>query len=377
MASIKKDKKTGLYFVRYDAGYNSKGGRIQRRKGGFIRKGDAELFLSEMTIRKATGGLSIDPKMTLGEYWKEYIESRADIEENTRATYNQSLNLMDEIKGIPLEKLKPLHINKWLGSLQNGKHKESTIKLYYSKLKTVLRDAVKNDLLIKSPCTQVSVPKSKTENVGDREKFLTKKEVSSLLKYTENTDHYLSIYLILTLGLRKGEALGLQWGDVDLKKKEVNLTHNYTREKNKAVLKDYLKNVYSKRTLELSNEVIRALKAQKSIQAANKLALGDKNIKNDFVCTDKEGNPLNPSDFNKVLTNISKELNILEFTPHELRHTSASLMISSGMNLKTVSKILGHADTKMVDRIYAHIYKDDQRGFLNQLSSIIEDVKKM
>lgn len=235
MASIKYNESKKYYEVRYDAGYDGSGKRIQKYKGGFTRKRDAEAYLAEQ-LTNLNHGTYIEPqKMFLFEYLNDWLKERKDdLSPTTYSGYeiNIRCHINPYIGGVRLQDLKPVHIRKLYSQL--GKDREvkisnkkrrfkrlsgTSIQYVHRVLSKALEDAFKDELIHKNPAKLVTPPpKDKYEAA-----FLTVKQIREMLEKFKDDGMYMPVMLSVLLGLRRGEVLGLQWKDIDFDNKIIKL----------------------------------------------------------------------------------------------------------------------------------------------------------
>ena len=164
---------------------------------------------------------------------------------------------------------------------------------------------------------------------------------------------------MLHLGLRPGEASGLTWADVDLKRGVIHVRRSLKLERGALVLDERLKTERSRRSLEAPEAVVDALKAHRKLQVAAQLKAGAlwQPLYPDMVFTTSHGTPIIPRNLARSLALLTKSLGLGTWHPHELRHTSASLMSEAGTPMERIADQLGHDGTRMGLLVYRHATK--------------------
>lgn len=190
---------------------------------------------------------------------------------------------------------------------------------------------------------------------------------------------YISFKLALELGIRRGELAGLEWQDIDFKEHIITIRNNIIYS-NGHVLMSTPKTDESSRSIYVSKEMLGILKDLMKRQEENKNQYGEFYESNNFdgkdydlVMTWQNGKYIHPmyylNKLKKVLTKAKIDKNI-RF--HDLRHTNATILISQGIDFKTVQSRLGHKDISTTLNIYSHVNKEMQKKATDTLSKIFE-----
>ena len=232
-----------------------------------------------------------------------------------------------------------------------------TITHYLSFISDVFNYAVRMDIVNENPCRKVIVPR--TVKI---EKEIYSQEETALL-FTRITGEPLKyqafFFLVAYSGLRRSEMLGLEWKDIDFENRIISIkrSSNYTAEK--GIYTDTPKTKYSMRTLKISDyiiDILRQLKIEQDMQA-NKC----KNwIDSDRLFVKKNGSPMNPGTPYDWLKEFCLKNQIPFHGIHSFRHFTASALISAGIDVTTVSRILGHCNPGTTLNIYSHAFQDAQ-----------------
>jgi integrase len=171
--------------------------------------------------------------------------------------------------------------------------------------------------------------------------------------------------VMLYLGLRPGEAMGLTWGDVDLERAVIHVRRSLKLERGKLVLDERLKTSRSRRSLDCPPAVIEVLLAHRDRQNKARRAAGDTwDGRHDLVFTTGVGTPLHPRNLYRSFAALTNSAGLGAWHPHELRHTAASIMSAEGVPLERVADVLGHDGTRMTMLVYRHATKATVDGAL-------------
>lgn len=206
--------------------------------------------------------------------------------------------------------------------------------------------------------------------------FLDRSQIDILLQRSSGDSCFPAFYLAAKLGLRRSEVCGLRWQAIDFSKKRVRINHTAIKTKtNGLMFCDSTKNESSNRELPLTPKVLSYLKALKAHQTEMRLFMGEKydNRYLDYVCVHDDGRIILPDSITVSLkkwsAKLSSELGFPTIRLHDLRHSFATNLIREGVNIKVVSKMLGHSTEATTLRIYYHVLSDDFVQALNSADS--------
>ena len=184
--------------------------------------------------------------------------------------------------------------------------------------------------------------------------------------------------LILSLGLRRGEALGLRWSDYDRKAKTLSIERSRKKEGSKVTVGP-LKTEKSRRLLPLPTFLCDMLDEYRRSQLAEKehlLSLGVKWADPDAMFTTPIGTPLDPDNASHLFKTLARRAGLGDWHIHELRHSAATILLSQGVPLEQVSRILGHASIRITSDIYGHLTTEHLRGATETMGSFLSGLKK-
>jgi integrase len=308
-------------------------------------------------------GRPIDPvaaRVTFEKYLESWRKTKIDTSGKTLATYNSQLRLyiLPEFGDKKLTGISTSDIRKWVGDLSTKSVGATTIRQSYRLLHQILQSALVDELLGRNPAVGIKLPKIVTK----KKLGLTKEQ---LLALADACGDQKSLVLFMGIcGLRINEALALRVENFDLKNKTVEVKHSWTTDEFGKKLRDAEGNFVpgstktdEERTIPVPSFVLDALMPNL-----------EKKAPSDWVFIGKTGTVLDYGYFRRATFKPAVEkLKLMNVTTHTLRHTCASLLISLGTPITTVSYILGHASVKMTLDIYGHYYEDDTTSWMSAL----------
>ena len=228
----------------------------------------------------------------------------------------------------------------------------NSILAHHRIISAILETAVKWQVIYDNPAKRVILPKSRKKEadyLDDQEAI----QVAEALKQAPLKWRTMTMFLMCS-GMRRGEACGLNWSDVDFERNIIHITKSNQYIPNMGTFEKDTKNEYSNRVIKLPSEMILLLQEYKYIQEIERTKMAEKWIDSGKVFTQANGLPIHPDSITKWVNKFRKEHNLPTFTPKALRHTSATLLIMSGVPVKAVSSRLGHASQTTTNNIYSH-----------------------
>ncbi|MBW3575107.1 MAG: site-specific integrase, partial [Actinobacteria bacterium] len=178
-------------------------------------------------------------------------------------------------------------------------------------------------------------------------------EMGRFLDHAEGDRLYGLFRLVLATGLRRSEAAGLRWEDVDLEAGRLSVRRG--RVSVGYAVEEGTPKANRARTIGLGPETVSALRAHRRRQLEERLAWGEAWIDSGLLFTREDGNPLHPQTLRWHLRRLAKEAGVPVIRFHDLRHASATHALANGVPVKVVSEMLGHASTGITEDVYAHV----------------------
>lgn len=307
-----------------------------------------------------------------------------DLGEKTRALYRGTAkkHIRPVLGALPVSKITVAHLQHLLGEMARAGVSGRVRQVALTVLKGALKNAETLGQVTKNVAEQVAIPGHKGKDIS----FHDPAEAHAVCeKAKEKAPWYAGFYrLAYDCGARWGELAGLQWPDLNLKTGRWTVSHNLlevevpvvverngkkvTERKVQLILKEHQKTDAGRRTLSLSADCVTALIAHRARMVAKGFDVTGGYV---FV-TEEEGLPLRLSNFTQRIHNpLLKAAKVKRISPHGLRHTLATLLIAGGVDLKTVSKRLGHKDPMTTMRIYQHVLPSQQEAAADRIGEIL------
>ncbi|TJZ40068.1 site-specific integrase [Priestia megaterium] len=386
--SVEKRGKSAWRLV-VSMGFDSKGHRIKKtRTVSNVTKREAEKLLAQFIVELETGEYIAPEKMLFTAFVDEWKDKYAEehLSPNTLATYMLHLkNRISPFFGeMRLEKIKPLHVLDFLKSLEGegirkdgkgGKLSSSTIEYNYRILKNVFNRAIEWKLLLNNPMENIKKPKRTQKETFVYDNHEAELLISCLDK--EEIMWCIMIKVAITTGLRRGELLGLEWKHVDLDKGTIQVKQAITYVNQEHIITEP-KTKNSIRTVTLPEVLISEMKKYKAVWNKKRLKVSElwEGGEYQFLFTSWHGKPLHPSSVTTWWRRFTKRNNLKYIRFHDLRHTSATLLINKGVHAKVISTRLGHADIRTTMNIYGHVLQEADKEAANLFEDLFKGNKK-
>jgi integrase len=428
MASIeKRETKKGIsYIITVSNGYSVSGKKL-REKAVFNpnpnqtpkqQQRDLEKFVLEFESRVKNGKCYSGEKITFYDFTVKWLKEYANnqLEATTVSSYVATLDkhIIPEIGHLKLSEIKPLHLQEFYNKLlkegngEKGGYAPSTVKRLHAVISSILATAYEWQMIEYNPCDRVKLPKS---NTSEKIKYFTFEQAETFLnaleleysadykahtrtlksgkqssvpsykaKRTIPTQLKVLFNMALFGGFRRGELIALTWDRINLKNNTVEVVSSTGYANNKMYNKAP-KTKGSIRLVTLPKSVIDMLKIYRREQLEQRFLLGEKWNGDNWVFTKWNGEQMNlftPSQaftniinkYNSTVTDESEKLPLIGF--HGLRHTHATLLVSTNTDIKTISARLGHANTSTTLNIYAHSLQKQDETCANVLDDMFK-----
>lgn len=245
----------------------------------------------------------------------------------------------------------------------------TTIRSYHGVISVVLQQAVDEMIIPYNPAEKAALPKKQsTRQTESIQPELLQRILQAL--ETEPIDFRTMINLFIVTGCRRGEILALKWDNVffDCNQIKIECSLNYLPECGIYEGSTKTENI---RFITLPTETMVLLKKYRAWQIERRLQLGDMWQNTGYVFTKPNGTAINPGTVNNLLNQFCDRHGFPRINPHKFRHTAASILLTSGIDVLTVSKMLGHQNTTTTLNIYGHSVEEANRRAAECVSETI------
>lgn len=243
-----------------------------------------------------------------------------------------------------------------------------TILGYHSVISAVLRQAKKEMVVPYNAATRASLPRKDSPEPN----YFQPDEVKAILRALdeEPLKWRAMVHLLIVTGCRRGEIVGLKWENIDLENQRIVIDKALLPALKGGGFYEETTKTGNVRYLVLPSETVQLLKEHRKTQEHLKEIFGESWQETGYVFTRDNGLPMNPCTLNGWLRNFSRRHGFSRINPHAFRHTAASVLIASGLDVVTVSKQLGHASVTTTEGIYSHLIEEKKA----QTAECIADV---
>ncbi|MFP7171911.1 tyrosine-type recombinase/integrase [Terribacillus halophilus] len=348
--------------------------RKERSKRGFRTKPEARIAAQELE-RKLLSGLEMNDDILLKDYLPEWLKEYKEgvVRKNTYQIHERNINkhLIPYFKNMKLVDLKPVTYQKFLNYLVDFGYSRRTVQIIHGTMRSAMERAKINQKIEFNPCDGAEIKTQKKRRSSKEDlPYIPSGRVNDLLKaaYEYGYIYYVIFKILVETGMRKGEAAGLQWTDINLKEKTINITHTlHFNAKTEEELFGDTKTYTSQRTIGIDNDLVKMLQFHIKWQNQNKLALGDNYAHSlNLVCSRPDGTHLTKSTLFNAFSRILKRAEIDPLPIHGLRHTHAVMLLEAGASMKYIQERLGHKSMQVTSDIYSHISKKLEQNTLDK-----------
>src|SRR5919202_1597079 len=366
--SIYQRRDNGVWCTAVDLGWVD-GKRKRKYIYGKTRKEVAEKL--KIVLRDQQQGMPIaTERQTVAQFLERWLEEQVKSKNRptTCESYSRTvhLHILPALGRIPLAKLTPQEVQALLHRKQEEGHSPRHRQYIRSILRTALAQALKWGLVARNAAALTDAPQVERFETHP----LIPQQAQAFLEATRG-DRLEALYRIaLSLGLRRGEVLGLRWEDVDFDRQTVRITQALPAIKGKLRLAP-LKTASSRRILPLSAMLVADLKAHRVQQFEERLKEGTRWQEHGLVFTTSIGTPISPRNLVRSFKAVLTRAGLPDIRFHDLRHSRASLLAAQGVPARVAMDVLGHSNIQTTQNIYTHVFDDAKRQAADALEQIL------
>ncbi len=358
------------------------------------------------------GNASLGCIPTVDEWLTSWIATRKKIREGTRISYRFHIEnwLIPHLGHYRLDALTVEHISRMFDAMAERNDTitaargsddadvrqsmrglrvmgAATMQRYRATLRAALNAAIRAQKITFNPATYVELPSGRrpkallwtpdrverwqrTRQKPSRVMVWTPEQIGRFLDQAEGHPYYTLFHLIAYRGLRRGEACGLPWWNIDLPSRSITISTAIVQLGWKAEFGEP-KSEASGRVIALDGASTVVLRRQKRHQNELRASAGTAWVEHELVCTERDGSPLHPAKLTDAFHSIADAAELPPVRLHDLRHGAATIMIAAGADLKVVQELLGHSTIAVTADTYAHVLPELARDTAEAAASIV------
>lgn len=352
------------------SGRRPDGKRRQITRSGFSTKREAENALEEALAREEAGVADVHG-LKVGTFLHQWLAGKRALRDTTRRGYEIHLRryLVPNIGDLRLADLRPHHIDMLYADLLNTEASDltsTTIRHIHATLRSALNTAVKRRLIPWNPAEHVELP----ERSRPHPSVWTPEQLGAFLDSIADHRLYAYFHIVAFAGLRRGEALGLAWEDLDFDKGLIRVRQQLVDAGQGAYLGPP-KTRSGVRRVPVDAFTLDVLKAHRRAQLDERARWGSAWVDTGLVFTREDGTAFRPEYLTHLFRRLVDAANLPRIRLHDLRHTSASLALAAGVPIKVVSDRLGHSSTAITSDLYTHVIPVVAQEAADSLAALI------
>ncbi|WP_430791317.1 tyrosine-type recombinase/integrase [Actinoplanes sp. G11-F43] len=368
------------------------------RRGGFVTEEAARQArdeLLEMSREERTG-----QSWTVTRWLRYWLSTRTRIRPTTRAHYTHDIDrfLIPSIGALPLGQLSSRQLTVAFAEIGKATNRHGapntvcTLQHVHTTLRAALNAAVREGLITGNPATRVELPAREQPHAevwteprvaawratGEHPVVAvwTPEQLAEFLHAVRHDGLYAFWWLLALRGLRRGEAAGLRWTDIDLDNAQLTITRQRTTA-GYTIHEGPPKSATSRRTIALDKHTVQVLRLHRLHQERHHLRrdnAGQPYLSSGYVFTRPDGAPFHPGYFTQRLHLLIDRAGLPPVRLQDLRHGAASLAHSAGADLKTIQDLLGHSNIALTADVYTNVLPAAQRKAAENTARLVLNV---
>ena len=394
MASI--EKRGDSYRIIVSCGFDVKGKRIKRsmtwKPDRAYTPKQLEKALNKAAVefeeKVLSGEIAADSRLKLVDFIPQYMESaKLRLEPTTIAEYTRVIDkyILPALGHLRLKDIRPAHVQKFVNMLSSGEYRQdgktgalkpASVKRYYAVLQSVLSATYRLDLLPSNPTDsgKITLPTMDEQKTD----IMSKEQLAEMLEALDSEPLQLRVivHLAIITGCRRGELTSLKWSDVDFDKCEITVSKSLYQLKGEKAKTKRTKNK-KKRVVTIPEYCIELLRQLHIEQTEKRFRLGTawNGTADNYVFIKNDGSVMHPNTPTEQFNDFLERHELKHIKFHALRHTSATLSLLNGANIKQVAARLGHSQLSTTNR-YLHAIQEADRTIADSLGNTITSLKQ-
>lgn len=386
MANIRQ--RGGSFEITVSCGYSTDGKKIRRSMTYKPEEGMTERQIKKEVQRQAVlfeeqtryGQTAADGKIKFDDFVnKIYFENAKDFLSEYEIDHYKNIikNHISPVLGhMKLRDITPVHVQHFVNVLKDkpskkaktGKLSSGSVRRYFTVLQSIIHNAYKLGIIGTNPADgdRITLPSLEEETT----EIFTKEEIDKIFSLLdrEPLQFKLLVHLAINTGCRRGELVALKWTDINFKTGILTVQRSNFKLKGQPIKSKETKNK-KRRYISLPPYCLALLKHYRAEQAQLRFELGDAWCGADWIFIQADGKPMNPTTPTEQFNDFLSKNNLKHIKFHALRHTSATLLLAHGTNIKNVASRLGHSQLKTTNR-YVHAIDDADKEAANTFENL-------
>jgi len=354
--------------------------RRRETKSGFATRKECQSAMNKLLVAVEQHNYSTPSKASVKEYLtKEWLPAvKATIRASTYNSYVQHVecHIAPHIGSVKLQKLSGSQVNALYSKLAESGKKDGkkglspmTIHHVHACLHKACKDAVRWGHISRNPLDAADPPRKQGDGTREMQTW-TKEQLKAFLEAMAGERLSPLWHTIAMTGMRRGEAIGLRWGDVDLENARLSVRRALIPI-NREVVVSEPKTAKGRRVIALDPGTVEVLKGQAARQLGEQQEWDDAWVETGLVFTQENGEALDPESVSRYFRQAVKQSMLPQIRLHDLRHTHATLALQAGVHPKVVSERLGHATISITLDTYSHAIPAMQEEAAEMIAELV------
>lgn len=394
MATI--EKRGDSYRIVISCGFDVNGKRIKRsitwKPDRAYTPKQLEKALNKAAVefeeKVLNGEIAADSRLKLVDFIPQYMESaKLKLEPTTIEEYTRVINkyILPALGHLRLKDIRPAHVQKFVNMLSSGEYRQdgktgalkpASVKRYYAVLQSILSAAYRLELLPSNPTDsgKITLPTMDEQKTD----IMSKEQLAEMLEALDSEPLQLRVivHLAIITGCRRGELTSLKWSDIDFDKCEITVSKSLYQLKGEKAKTKRTKNK-KKRVVTIPEYCIELLRQLHIEQTEKRFRLGTawNGTADNYVFIKNDGSVMHPNTPTEQFNDFLERHELKHIKFHALRHTSATLSLLNGANIKQVAARLGHSQLSTTNR-YLHAIQEADRTIADSLGDTLTALKQ-